>query len=91
MIQATGSMCLRVSLIYFWEYIIRNNLFNKVKLCITPYDEIDCEAPKEIAEEVAQTLYDCMIKAGKFFCTRCKLDADISRLEDGSLPTYWIH
>lgn len=90
-IQATGSMCLRVSLVYFWEYIIRNNLFNRVKLCITPYDEIDCEAPKEIAEEVAQTLYDCMIKAGKFFCTRCKLDADISRLEDGSLPTYWIH
>lgn len=91
MIQGTGSLCLRVSLIYFWEYIVKNSLFNKVRICITPYDEINCEAPKEIAEEVAQILYDCMIKAGKFFCTRCKLDADISRLEDGSLPTYWIH
>ncbi|MGN0144137.1 MAG: DNA polymerase [Clostridium sp.] len=90
-IQATGSMCLRVSLIYFWNYIVKNNLFNKIKICITPYDEIDCETPEEIAEEVAKTLYDCMIKAGAFFCTRCKLDADISRLEDGTLPNYWIH
>ena len=48
-------------------------------------------SPKEIAEEVAQTLYNCMVKAGAFFCRRCKLDADISRLEDGSLPTYWVH
>lgn len=90
-IQATGSMCLRVSLIYFWDYIVRNNLFNVVKICVTPYDEVDCEAPKEIAEEVAQTLYNCMVQAGAFFCRRCKLDADISRLEDGSLPTFWVH
>ena len=90
-IQATGSMCLRVSLVNFFEWLREKNLLFKVYICITPYDEINCEAPKEIAEEVAQTLYDCMIKAGKFFCTRCKLDAEISRLEDNSLPTYWIH
>ena len=90
-IQATGSMCLRLSLIYFFYFLRDNQLLNKVKICVTPYDEINCEAPKEIAEEVATTLYNCMIKAGAFFCRRCKLDADISRLEDGSLPTYWIH
>ena len=90
-IQATGSMCLRVSLVYFWDFILKNNLFNKVKICVIPYDEINCEAPKEIAEEVAKVLYDCMIKAGAFFCRRCKLDAEISKLPDGSLPTYWIH
>lgn len=90
-IQATGSMCLRLSLIYFFYFLRDNQLLNKVKICVIPYDEINCEAPKEIAEEVATTLYNCMIKAGAFFCRRCKLDADISRLEDGSLPTYWIH
>ena len=90
-IQATGSMCLRVSLIYFWNYIMNNNLFNIVKICVTPYDEINCEAPEEIAEEVAKTLYDCMVKAGAFFCRRCKLDADVSRLEDGNLPSFWVH
>ena len=90
-IQGTGALIFKVASVYFWNKILENNWFNKVKLCIPVHDEWNIEAPKEIAEEVAQILYDCMIKAGKFFCTRCKLDADISRLEDGSLPTYWIH
>lgn len=78
-------------MINFFKYIREHNLFNTVKICVTPYDEINCEAPKNIAEKVAQKLYDCMIEAGAYFCTRCKLDADISRLPDGTLPTYWIH
>lgn len=90
-IQGTGSMCLRVSMINFFEYLRNNNLLFSVKITIIPYDECNCEAPEEIAEEVAQELYNCMVKAGAYFCTRCKLDADISRLDDGSLPTYWIH
>lgn len=90
-IQAGGSMCLRLALIYFFNYLRKHDLLFKVKLCITPYDEVNCEAPSEIAEEIAQVLYNCMVKAGSFFCTRCKLDADISRLPDGSLPNYWVH
>lgn len=53
--------------------------------------EINCEAPEEIAENITKILYECMVNAGAYFCTRCKLDADVSRLEDGTLPTYWIH
>lgn len=90
-IQGTGSLCLRVALINFFKYLRDNNLLFKVLICICPYDEINCEAPEDIAEEVANELYKCMINAGAYFCTRCKLDADISRLEDGTLPTYWIH
>ena len=90
-IQATGSMCLRVSMINFFEYLRNNNLLFKVLICVTPYDEIKCEAPSEIANDVAKVLYNCMIKAGSYFCTRCKLDADISYDKDGNLPTYWIH
>lgn len=90
-IQGTGSMCLRVSLVNFFEWLRANNLLFKVLICVTPYDEINCEAPAEIAEDVAIVLYDRMVKAGSYFCTKCKLDADISRLQDGSLPTYWIH
>ncbi len=91
MIQGTGSMCLRVSLINFFKYLRDNNLLFKVLITVIPYDEINCEAPKEIADQIAKVLYNCMVKAGAYFCTRCKLDADISRLEDGSLPNYWIH
>ena len=90
-IQATGSMCLRVALINFFHFICDNNLFNIVKINVTPYDEINCEAPEEIAEQVANEVYECMLKSGRIFCTKCLLDADISRDKDGSLPNYWIH
>lgn len=90
-IQNSGALCSKVSIINFFKYLREENLLNKVKICILPYDEANVEAPEEIAEEVAQKLYDCMIEAGAYFCTRCKLDAEISRLPDGSLPTYWIH
>ena len=90
-IQATGSMCLRVAMINFFEYLRTNNLLFKVYICVTPYDEINCEAPEDIANNVAKVLYDCMVKAGSYFCTKCKLDADISYDENGNLPTYWIH
>lgn len=90
-IQATGSMCLRLSLIHFFYYLRDNNLLGKVKICVCPYDEINCEAPDDIAEDIAKVLYNCMVKAGSYFCTRCRLDADISTLEDGSLPNHWVH
>jgi DNA polymerase-1 len=90
-IQATGSQCLRFSMIYFFEYLRENHLLNKVKICVPPYDEINCEAPADIAMNVAKKLHECMVKAGAIFCTRCKLDADISLNKDGSLPDHWVH
>ena len=90
-IQGTGAIIFRVACVYLWNIIVQKGWFNKVKLCIPVHDEIDLEAPEDIAEEVAKTVYNCMIKAGAFFSTRCKLDAEISRLEDGSLPNYWVH
>lgn len=90
-IQGTGSLCLRVSLINFFEYLRNNDLLFKVLITVTPYDEINCEAPEDIANNIAKVLYNCMVKAGAYFCTRCKLDADLSTNEDGSLPNHWVH
>lgn len=90
-IQGTGSMCLRYSMIFFFKYLRENNLLNKVLICVTPYDEINCEAPENIAMEVANNLHRCMVEAGKIFCTNCRLDAEMSLNADGSLPDHWIH
>lgn len=90
-IQGTGAIIFRVACVYLWNIIVQKEWFNKVKLCIPVHDEIDAEAPDDIAEEVAETIHQCMVRAGAFFSTRCRLDATISRLEDGSLPTYWVH
>ncbi len=53
--------------------------------------EINCEAPEEIAEEVASKLHSIMKDAGAFFVKKVTLDAEISRNEDGSLPDHWVH
>lgn len=90
-IQGTGAIIFKVASVYFFDYIIKHNLFNKVKLCVPVHDEWNIEAPAEIANDVVKALYNCMIKAGSYFCTRCKLDADISYDKDGNLPTYWVH
>ena len=74
-----------------FNWVVKNGLFGKVKFCIPAHDEFNIEAPEEIAEEVANKLYEYMVKAGKFICKIVPLDAEVSRLKDGTLPTYWIH
>lgn len=78
-IQHTGALCYKVSMINFFEYLRRNDLLFKVLITVTPYDEINCEAPEEIAEDIAKVLYDIMVKSGAYFVHRVKLDADVSR------------
>lgn len=90
-IQHSGALCSIVALVIFFNTLRKKNWLFKVLLTVCPYDEINCEAPEEIAEEVADILHKCMVKSGSYFCTRCKLDAEVSRDENGNLPTYWIH
>ena len=71
--------------------MVDNNLFGIVKFCIPAHDEFNIEAPEYMAEMVADKLHECMVKAGKFICRIVPLDAEVSRLKDGTLPTYWIH
>lgn len=90
-IQHTGALCSMTAQIIFFNTLKAKDWLFKVLITVTPYDEINCEAPEEIAEEVTDILHKCMVKAGSYYCTRCKLDAEVSRDKDGNLPTYWIH
>ena len=90
-IQNRGSMCSKLSGILLFKWIIKHNYQNIVKICIPVHDEWNIEAPEGIAEEVAFILQQCMEKGAKPFCTKLPLSSDVSRLDDGSLPTYWIH
>lgn len=90
-IQHTGALCIQVAMINFFEYLRSHNLLFKVLLTVLPYDEICCETPKEIAEEIASVLKNCMVEAGAYFVSRVKLGAELSRNKDGSLPDHWVH
>lgn len=90
-IQSRASAIYKIAMINFFEWVVDNNLFGVVKFCIPAHDESNIEAPEEIAEEVASKLHEYMIRASKFICKIVPLDAEISRLDNGSLPSYWIH
>ena len=74
-----------------FKWVVDNNLFGIVKFCIPAHDEFNIEAPEYMAEIVADKLHECMVKAGRFICRIVPLEAEVSRLKDGTLPTYWIH
>lgn len=90
-IQSRGSAIFKICAVNLFNWVVNNGLFGKVKFCIPAHDEFNIEAPEEIAEQVADKLHECMVKAGKFICKIVPLDAEVSRLKDGTLPTYWIH
>ena len=90
-IQNRGACCTKLSGILFFKWIVKNNLQNKVKICLQVHDEWNVEAPEDIAEEVVEVLRKCMEKGANPFCPRLPLSSGISRLKDGTLPNYWIH
>lgn len=84
-IQGAGALCFKLASIKLFNWLKSNNLLFKVKYCIPVHDEINLEAPEEIADEVAKILVKCMESGGKPFCTRAPLTADIS------IGDHWIH
>lgn len=90
-IQNRGACAFKLASIKFFNWIVSNNYQNIIKVCIVAHDEINCEAPDDIAMMVADTLTKCMIAGGKPFCPNVYLGADLALDENGNLPNYWIH
>lgn len=90
-IQSRGSAIFKIAAANFFNWIIKNDLFGKVKMCVPVHDEFCVEAPESIADEVALKLKECMVNAGKYICRLAPLDAEISYDKEGNLPTHWIH
>lgn len=84
-IQAAGALCFKLASMKLFNWLLKNGLLFKVKYCIPVHDEINLEAPDEISEEVADILVKCMVSAGKPFCTRAHLGADVE------IGDHWIH
>lgn len=84
-IQAAGALTFKLASIKLFNWLRENNLLFIVKYCIPVHDEINLEAPEEISQEVADMLVKCMVSAGKPFCTRAHLGADVE------VGDHWIH
>lgn len=84
-IQNAGACCFKLAMIKFFNWIVRNNYTDKVKLCAFVHDEVDLECPEDIVDEVSKVLLQCMESGAKPFCTKVWLGADLS------IGDYWIH
>lgn len=84
-IQNAGALCFKFASIKFFNYLKKNNLLGKVKYCIPVHDEINVEAPSDIAQNLAQVLLKCMEDGAKPFCTKLKLTAD------PVVADHWVH
>ena len=75
-IQGRSAEVTKLSCIYIYEYLVKNNLLGVVKFVNTVHDENVLECPIHMAKEIGNMVGDAMVRAGKFFCKRVPLKAD---------------
>lgn len=84
-VQNRGACAFKLALIKFFNWLIKNNYQNIIKICIVAHDEINIEVPENIKDLVSKTLVQCMVEGGKPFCRGVNLGADVE------ISDHWIH
>lgn len=75
-VQGSSATITKKAVLNMYNYILENNLFNKVLIVNVIHDEILLECPKELANNMAQILKQCMEDASKEHCTIVPLKAE---------------
>ncbi len=77
-IQATGATMTKLALVKIRDYILNNNLEDKVRLIHVVHDATYCEVKDEFAKEFAIIQSNMMIEAGKEFNLTLPMETDIT-------------
>ena len=81
--QNTGIVILKDSITSFFNYIVDNNLFGKVKIVALVHDEANIEYPEDLNMDVI--LKKCMEESAAKYCKSLPIPAE------SSVGTFWIH
>lgn len=81
--QGTGIVILKSAMTDFFNYIVDNGLFNKVKIVALVHDEANIEYPINLSMDVV--LKECMEKAAAKFCKSLPIPAE------AAVGDHWIH
>lgn len=84
-IQGSSACITKLAGIYYYRHLLEADLLFKCKIAIICHDEYLIEVPKELAEQEAKVLKDCMERAGDFYCKRIKLTAT------PAITDHWAH
>lgn len=79
----TGIVILKDSITSFFNYIVDNNLFVKVKIVALVHDEANIEYPEELQMDIV--LKKCMEDSAAKYCKSLPIPAE------ASVGKYWIH
>lgn len=82
--QGSGACITKLACTNFFNWIIDNGLFNKVKIVAIVHDEICIEYPKEL-EDTYKILEYHMEEASKVYCKFSKIPAK------AEIGNHWIH
>ena len=84
-IQGGSAIVLKQAAADLFEFVVKHNLFGKVLFCVFVHDEIDCECPKEMADDFAKIMENIMEQAAKKFYKRLPIPAECSTAD------HWVH
>lgn len=84
-IQSQSAEITKLGTIYFFNWILKNNYFNIVKICNIVHDEVLVECPIELQDLVINSLKESLENAGKLYCKVVPLKADIE------VANHWQH
>ena len=84
-VQGSSADVTKLAGIYFFRYLVANNLVFKVLMPNVVHDEWIVECSEEIAPVISKELQECMERAGDVFCKVVKLRAE------PQITKYWQH
>ena len=83
--QGSGIIILKIAMIAFFNWIVREGYFNKILLCDLVHDEVVMEFPKELEQTAVPKLVEAMEKAAGVICKKLPIPA-VAETGD-----HWIH
>ena len=82
--QGTGAIIIKEAACMLFNWIMENNLFEKVNLCALVHDEIVCDYPAGL-QEFPQILEQLMQQAAAKYCKSLPIPAE------AAVGPHWIH
>lgn len=76
-IQGQAAEISKIAGILFFEWLRQSGNLCKILISNVIHDEYVLDCPKSLLEEAKQQLHHCMTEAGKEYCTRVPLKADV--------------
>ena len=84
-LQGSGACIFKIFNKLYFDWVVDNGYFNKIKFCIPVHDEINIEVPNELVEIADKKLSEVMKDAAKPFLKTLELDSD------AEISDHWIH